>query len=180
MKVEQLSSEYLSRHPYFTARKDAYRLPEGKTVEQYYVVELPPCVVVMALTEAGEVLLVRQYRYPVDEELLELPGGFIDGQEPAEEAARRELLEETGYVFKELHFLGTAAANPGVLNNYTHFYLATGGQKVQEQHLDPNESIEVEIMQRETVYELLLRGEFKQSLHALCLFYGFEFLRLQQ
>jgi 8-oxo-dGTP pyrophosphatase MutT (NUDIX family) len=177
MKVEQLSSEYLSRHPYFTARKDAYRLPDGKTVDQYFVVELPPCVVAMALNAKGDLLLVKQYRYPVDEVLLELPGGFIDGDELPEQAVRRELLEETGYAFKEIRFLGSAAANPGVLNNLTHFFLAMGGERIQDQHLDPNESIQVEIMPMSAARQLLLDGGFKQSLHALCLFYGFEYLQ---
>lgn len=171
-----VSSQYLSDHPYFRARKDSYQMDNGKLVEPYFVVELPPSVVAMALTAEEKVLLVKQYRYPVDEILTELPGGFIDeGEEPAQ-AVRRELHEETGYSFSSFHYLGSFAANPGVLDNYTHFFLATGGEKTGEQQPDPNEEIEIILKSLEEVKGMLDRMEFRQSLHALCLFYGLNYL----
>ncbi len=73
-----LSSEYINKHQYFTARKDSYETAGGKKVDAYYVVELPPSACAMALTENNEVVLVKQFRYPVKDTFLELPGGFID------------------------------------------------------------------------------------------------------
>jgi ADP-ribose pyrophosphatase len=176
MPFKLLSSEYISRHQYFTARKDSYQTPDGKIVDPYYVVELPPCVVAMALTENSEVVMVEQYRHPIQQKVLELPGGFIDEKEEPHHAVARELMEETGYTFSAYHALGKTCANPGVLNNFTYFFLATGGKKIAKQSLDPNEEIEIILKPLEEVKQLLMDNKIVQSLHALCLFYGFNFL----
>ncbi len=173
MKAKILSSEYISKHQYFNARKDSYTLPSGKTVDPYFVVELPLSAAAMAITEDNKVILVEQYRHPIGEKLLELPGGFIDENESADIAIRRELMEETGYEFENVTHLGITAANPGVLNNFTHLFLATGGRKVSDQQLDSNEEIEIVLKSLEEVRSLLLESKIKQSMHALCLFYGF-------
>ncbi|MBS1742894.1 MAG: NUDIX hydrolase [Bacteroidetes bacterium] len=177
MSFKTLSSEYINQHRYFTARKDSYQTEAGKIVDPYFVVELPTGAGAMAITENNEVILIRQFRYPVKEMLIEIPGGFIDAGEDPEKAIRRELLEETGYSFQSVHLLGKTALNPGVLNNYTYMFLATGGVKTAAQSLDPNEEIEIIVQPLEEVRQMLLRHEIKQSMHALCLFYGFEFLK---
>jgi ADP-ribose pyrophosphatase len=177
MAATLIHSDYVEKHTYFTARKDAYRTEKGKVVDPYYVVELPPGVVAMAITESNEVVLVKQYRHPLKEVLLELPGGFIDKSEQPQQAILRELKEETGYTFNSCHYLGITALNPGLLDNYTHMFLALGGVKTTEQELDQNEEIEIIIKPVEEVRLMLLHNEFRQSLHALCLFLGFEFLK---
>ena len=105
MSVKTISSEYISRHQYFTARKDSYQTDTGKIVDPYFVVELPMAAGVMAITENNEVVLVKQYRHPVGESMLELPGGFIEAGEDPELAIRRELLEETGYDFSNIDYV---------------------------------------------------------------------------
>ena len=167
-----LQSEYLSRHPYFTARKDKCETPDGKIIEEYFVVELPVSVCAVALTKDNKVLMVRQYRHPIKETILELPGGFVDRGESPQEAMARELSEETGYTFSSLTPLGKVAANPGVLDNYTFFYLATGGEKTGEQHLDKNEDILVEEISLEELKKSLYDNRIVQSLHANCVFYA--------
>lgn len=176
MSSKIISSEYISRHPYFTARKDSYQLSTGKIVDPYYVVELPASASAMAITEDNKVILIRQYRYPLNENLVELPGGFIDAGEQPQQGIERELLEETGYTFESFHYLGITAANPGVLDNYTYLYIATGGKKTGEQKLDANEEIEIILKPLPEVRMMLRHNEIKQSMHALCLFYGFEYL----
>jgi len=174
MNWKTISSEYLSKHIYFTARKDVCERPDGQIVDPYFVVELPTSVCAVALTENDEVILVKQYRHPLEETLLEIPGGFIDEHENSEKAVARELLEETGYEFSAFTFLGRVAANPGVLNNYTDLFLATGGKKVASQQLDANEEIEIILLPLTEVKELLMKNEFKQAMHVACLFYAFE------
>lgn len=173
MNWKTLSSKYLSRHIYFTAREDRCEMPDGTIVDPYFVVELPTSVCALAITENNEAILLQQYRHPVKEALLEIPGGFIDRGEASDTAIARELLEETGYAFSDIHFVARVAANPGVLDNYTDLYLATGGKKIAAQQLDHNEEIEIKLFPLEEVRQMLMRNEFKQALHATCIFYAF-------
>jgi ADP-ribose pyrophosphatase len=172
MQWKKLSSEYISNHQYFTARKDVCEMTDGTIVDPYFVVEMPESVCAMALTENNEVILVKQYRHPIEASILELPGGFVDKGERAETAIVRELQEETGYSFSNFYCLGRTAANPGVLNNFTTLYLATGGKKTAQQKLDYNEEIEIKLFSLEAVREMLMNNEIVQAMHSTCIFYA--------
>ena len=78
----------------------------------------------------------------------------------------RELEEETGYTFSQFHYLGRTAANPGVLNNFTNLYLATGGKPTAEQKLDYNEEIEIKLFPLEEVRTMLLNNHIIQAMHS--------------
>ena len=174
MNWKILSSEYISKHQYFTARRDRCERPDGQIVDPYFVVELPTSVCALAITEDNKVILARQYRHPIDETILEIPGGFIDENEGPKIAIARELLEETGYEFSSFDYLGKIAANPGVLDNFTHLFLAQGGKKIAKQSLDANEDIEIILLPLNEVRRMLQQNEFVQALHACCMFYAFQ------
>jgi len=172
MTWETLSSEYIVHHKYFVARKDRCRMQDGKIIDPYFVVELPPTATALALTDDGKVVLVKQYRHPIGEVIYETPGGFIDPGEDAVTGMKRELLEETGYTFSQVEHLGKIAANPALLNNFTDLFLATGGRQTAAQQLDHNEEIEIVLVSMDELLDLLKRQEIKQSLHTNCIFYG--------
>ena len=82
--------------------------------------------------------------------------------------------EETGYVFKEYHYLGKTSANPSTHNNWMHFFLATGGKRESEQELDSNEEIEICLLKLNQVKDLLRNKEIMQSMHVTALLYALE------
>jgi ADP-ribose pyrophosphatase len=170
------NTDYLSKHKYFTARKDRYVLESGKVVDEYFVVEMPSSACATAITANGEVILIQQYRHPIGEISTEIPGGFIDDSEPAERAIARELMEETGYAFEQIVFLGKTYSNPGVLNNATYLFLATGGKKIAQQSLDENEEIHMSLHNIDAVKQLLNQNKIHQSMHELCLHKAFAWL----
>ena len=172
MQWETLSSEYLVRAPWAVLRKDECRMPNGHIVPDYYVLEYPDWVNMVALTADNRFILVRQYRHGVQQSVLEVPGGVIDPGENAPEAARREMLEETGYRFDTIEEISTLFPNPATSTNKTTTYLLTGGMKVQEQDLDEQEDIEVILASPAEVKQWLLDNQFGQALHTAALFYA--------
>lgn len=178
MDWKLVNSEYLYKEPWLTLRRDVCETPAGVLVNPYYVLEYPDWVCVMAVTEDDKVILIRQYRHAYGKVLLEIPGGVMDATDSsAEVAARRELLEETGFAFDQFYDLGGVSHNPSTSTNLTHLFLATGGKKVQEQQLDENEEIEVILEDIKAVETMLKERLFVQSLHVSCLHYGLEKLR---
>lgn len=166
MKWEIISSEYLCSHPpYFIARKDVCKRPDGNIIPAYYVVELPPSVIVVPVVN-DEVLMIRQYRHPVGEVSWEFPGGFVDEGEDSLQAAVRELKEETGFSFRSYTYLGKIAGNPGILNNYTHIYLAEEKLNAGATGFDANEDIVAEWFSIAEIQMMLTQDKIIQSLHA--------------
>jgi len=172
LRWKTLSSEYLVRAPWAVLRRDKCRMPNGHVVPEYYVLEYPNWVNMVALTADNRFILVRQYRHGVKQEVLEIPGGVIDPGEAAAAAAARELLEETGYRFNTMEELSVLFPNPATANNITTTYLLAGGVKVQEQELDEQEEIEVILVTPAELKQLLLDNQFGQALHTAALFYA--------
>jgi ADP-ribose pyrophosphatase len=172
LKWQVLSSEYIHKGPWATLRTDKCQMPDGRIVPSYYVLEYPDWANAVALTEDNKIIMVRQYRHAASIVSLEIPGGVIEPGESPETGMKRELLEETGYQFDKLELLCKLHANPSTANNVTHCYLARGGKKVQGQHLDEQEQIEVEEYTIDEVKQLLADNKITQALHCTTLFYA--------
>ena len=96
MRWKTVSSEYIIREPWMTVRKDKMMLPDGRVKEGYWSLEYPDWINVIALTKSGEFIFERQYRHGLGIVEFEIPAGVIEKGETPLEAARRELMEETG------------------------------------------------------------------------------------
>ncbi len=166
MKWETLKSEYIIRRPWLTARCDTVKLPTGVVNDEYYVLEYPDWINVIAVTVDGRFVFVRQYRYALGQTCYEITAGVTENGEAPEAAARRELLEETGYGGGRWRKLMTLSANPSTMDNLTHCFLAEGVEKIAGQHLDETEDIEVCLFTYEEVKAMLECGDIKQALMA--------------
>ncbi len=163
---EHLIETTLSRHTAFQGRLlrlrvDEARLPDGTTAGRE-VVEHPGGVGVIALTDEGEVLLVRQFRYPYGEVLLEIPAGKRELEEDPLTTGKRELEEETGYQADTFTPLGTVYPTPGYCDEVIYLYLATGLHATQA-HPDQGEFLEVQRMPLEQLVQLALDGKLPDA-----------------
>jgi len=179
MKWKILSSEYLFKDLWFTVRRDRCETPDGKIIDPYYVYEFPTWVTALALTEDKKVIMVKQYRHAIDDVCLEIPGGCVDDSDKDfQSAISRELLEETGYSFRDFIYLGKISPNPSTNSNWMHMFLATGGKKTHDQNLDHNEHIEVELHSIDELKQFIIENKIVQAMHVTCIIYGL--VRLQE
>lgn len=166
MKWKTLSQRYLIEKPWLTARVDKVELPTGAVIDEYYVLEYPDWVNTIVITKEGKFVFVRQYRYALGKTVNELCAGVIEKGEEPMAAARRELMEETGFGGGNWQEWMTISANPSTHTNLTHCFLATDVELLSEQHLDEGEDVQVRIFTRQEVEDMLQKGEVWQSLMA--------------
>jgi ADP-ribose diphosphatase len=153
---EQLNSETVYSGKLITVRKDTVRLPNGKTTERE-VVEHSEVVAILPVLEDGRLVLVRQYREAVGKALLEIPAGGVDEGETPEEAARREMVEETGYRVGALDRICSFYSSPGFLTELMHLFVARDlepGEPTEE-----NDELEVVLLTQDDAMQRLWDGE---------------------
>ncbi len=163
MRETELSREYFFKGRIMNARLDKVRLPDGKTASRE-VCEHVGGVGVLPVDKDGNIILVRQFRYPFDSVLLELPAGKLDHgeNEDISECGRRELLEETGCTAGRLVPLGMMYPSPGFLTEVTHLFAGldlTEG----EMHPDEGEFVELVRMPIAEVERLIEQGELNDG-----------------
>jgi 8-oxo-dGDP phosphatase len=131
-----VGSEELAEGSVVTVRRDQVRMPDGAEVGRE-VIEHPGAVGIVALDDAGQVLLIRQYRHPVGRMLWEIPAGLRDvAGEPPLVTARRELLEEAGYLAADWQVLADFFTSPGITSERLRVYLARGITRVPDAERD--------------------------------------------
>ena len=156
---EQLTTERLFDGKVFDVDRDKVRMPNGREVA-VDVIRHPPSAVIVPVPEPGHVILIRQYRYPVNRWLWELPAGSVDEGETPEQAARRECHEEIGQVPDTVVRLGSMFPTPGYCDEEMFFFRVSGLAQPDEQAaVDEDEHIEVHVFTLKDAREMVRRGE---------------------
>lgn len=171
---EKVGNRQLADYRVFQVRQDRARSPRTGAVHDFYVLEMRPWVNIIALTPQEKVVMIHQYRHGTEAVGLEIPGGVVepDDASPAA-AARRELVEETGYEPAEVIAIGQVAPNPAVQDNWCHSFLALGARPTGAQGLDAGEDIEVEEVEVGEIPGLIGSGRVNHGL-VVAAFYFFE------
>jgi len=165
-KWELLDSQYIIQRPWLTARCDKVQLPDGRINSEYYILEYPTWVNVIAMTTEGQFLMVEQYRHGLQDVFTELVAGVVESGEKPLEAAKRELLEETGYANGQWELLTVLSQNPASTTNLTYCFIARNVEKICGQNLDETEDVAVKLLSETEVLNMLMNDKLKQSLMA--------------
>jgi 8-oxo-dGTP pyrophosphatase MutT (NUDIX family) len=166
-----LASRVLNAFPIYTLRQDRRRSPRTGKEHDFLVLDSRDWINVVPVTPAGNLVLIRQFRHGTASLVWEIPGGMVDDDESPEQAARRELLEETGYEAEDMAFLGAVHPNPAIQNNRCHTFLARNVHPRQAQRLDGSEDIEVQEAPWSEVSRMVDQGEISHSLVLTALFW---------
>jgi ADP-ribose pyrophosphatase len=157
----------------FSVRIDTACSPRTGKEHDFYVIESVDWVNVIPLTPDNQVVMVRQYRHGTRQISLEIPGGLVNPRDTPMDAARKELLEETGYQTEEITLIGTAHPQPAVLNNRNFTFLATNAQKTAALDLDEGEDIEVVLVPLVEIPRLIRGGEITNAMVILAFYWYF-------
>ncbi len=178
---EEVRTEHIIQNEWIDFRRSAYRFPNGTVFEPFYSYSRRDYVVIVASDTEGNYICVRQFRQGIKEVTTEFPAGGLersDGKEyraendagsseDALDAAKRELLEETGYESEEWAHLLTIPSNATIADNYAFMYRARNCRKVSEQNLDNTEFLTVETHTADEIENLIHTGNFQQSVHVM-------------
>jgi ADP-ribose pyrophosphatase len=161
------SSRYLYESRWYNLRQDEVALPDGTPII-YTLVEHPGYAMIVPVLDDRRVIMERIYRYPLQATTLECPSGGLDGQ-PPEQAARRELEEETGWVANKLTPLGSFFGSSGMSDERFHLFLAEELSQTGQIAREPTEQMELELLRLEDVVQQALRGQIADAPSALAL-----------
>lgn len=154
---------------------ESHRLVHPRTgrEHEFFIVDAPDWCNIVPLTRDGRVVMVRQRRHGIGQETLELPGGMIDPDDASPlEAARRELLEETGYRAEKVEAIGSIAPNPAMMTNRCWSFLARDVEQVADLDLDGGEDIDVVLVPYAEIPAMIARGEIAHSLVVVAFCYA--------
>jgi len=177
---EEISCEHLIQDEWIDFRRSAYRFPDGSVYEPFYSYSRRNFAVIVATDTEGNYICVRQFRQGIRKVTTEFTAGGIErsdgkeygGQEDGSSedalaAAKRELLEETGYASEEWKHLLTVPAQPTIADNYAYIFEARNCHPVSSQHLDETEFLNAVVLSREELESRIRDGRFPQPIHIL-------------
>ncbi|MBA4198539.1 MAG: DNA mismatch repair protein MutT [Chitinophaga sp.] len=168
-------SKQLLKDKWVDVRADVCVRPDGSIIEPFYVYGFPDYATAVAITKDGKVILERIYRHGLNVVATELPGGCVDKTDATlHDAIARELLEETGYSFDSIEYLGKISPNPTTNTNVMHMFLATGGVFYPDQPLDIDEDVEVLLVELDEFVNMVQRQEFIQSMQLSTIFFALQ------
>ena len=147
----------------FQARFDWLQNPRNSAPVKAVVLETADWVNVVALTPENKLVVVSQYRFGVGHTTLEIPAGLIEAGETPQQAAARELHEETGYTTSEWDYRGWVEANPAFLNNRCHMWLAKNVQKTHALQLDAGEDLAIREISLEELRAEIAAGRMRNA-----------------
>lgn len=155
--IKTLASKTIFTGSVLTLVQDRVQLPSGqKTTRE--VIKHPGAVVILALTDENKLLLVDQYRYPMQKNLLEFPAGTLEADEQPLACAKREIIEETGFAAASMEYFGELYPTPGFCDEIQQLFIARGLTKA-EQNLDEDEIIEVKMLSVQEFEQAVASGE---------------------
>jgi ADP-ribose pyrophosphatase len=163
----------------FQARYDWVKNPRNAKSMKAVILESADWVNIVAVTSDKKVVVVKQFRFGVAKTTIEIPAGIIDEGETPEQAAVRELKEETGYVATNWKYLGWFEANPAFLNNVCHSWLALDVVKKHSPQLDEGEEISITELSLEELLQEIEQGNMRNSLTVLALSRVFDLRNLE-
>ncbi|HEY4248342.1 MAG TPA: NUDIX hydrolase [Lacunisphaera sp.] len=169
----RLRSESHSITRIFDVKRTIFRHPDRANEQDFFVINAPDWVNVIALTSERRMILVKQFRYGINDFSMEIPGGVVEQGEDFLAAGVRELREETGYVGNAARLLGSVHPNPAIQNNRCHLVLVENVRLESELEWDPDEELEVLLKPADEVYALAYSGGITHALvlNALLLFW---------
>ncbi len=161
---EKLGQDLLAATRIFDLRRLHYRHPRRGRERDFVVIDAPDWVNVLALTPHHELVLVRQFRFGVDDFSLEIPGGVLERGEDPLAGGLRELREETGYAGKNARIIGRTHPNPAIQNNTCHIVLVEAAMPASALQWDHDEEIAVTTLPVDEVYRLARTGGITHAL----------------
>ncbi len=171
---KKLASKHLADYRIFTVRQDKRLSPRTGREHQFFVLDSTDWINVIPLTSEGKVVLIHQFRHGTGEVTVEIPGGMVDLEDgDASVAARRELLEETGYEADNIIHIGSVDPNPAFLSNQCHTYLALNARWAQQPQFDGAEDIAVEEVDLAEIRGMVANGRITHAL-VVAAFYHLE------
>lgn len=169
---ERIESKQIADCRVFRVREDLSRRSDGAN-GKFFVLENPDWVNIIAVTKNEEIVMIEQFRHGTQNVILEIPGGMVDEGESPETAAKRELLEETGYSSENWVLLGRSHPNPAIQNNKIYHYLALDCEKECDVSFDEHEDIITKLLPLVDAPHEISQGRISHSL-VLAAFYFFE------